>query len=47
MGPDHERVLQLDPSFTDAKTIIGTHLYVVGSLPFPVKMLAGMTGRGP
>ena len=41
---DHERVIQLDPSFIDAKTIIGTHLYVVGSLPFPVKMLAGMTG---
>src|SRR5947209_8908719 len=41
---DHERVVQLDPSFIDAKTIIGTHLYVVGSLPFPVKMLAGMTG---
>lgn len=41
---DHERVLQLDPAFTDAKTIVATHLYVVGSLPLPIKMLAGVTG---
>jgi tetratricopeptide (TPR) repeat protein len=41
---DHERVLELDPNFVDAKNIIGIHLYVIGSLSFPVKMAAAMTG---
>jgi len=43
---DHERVLQLDPKYTDAKTIVGAHNYVVGSLPMPVKVLAGIAGLG-
>ena len=43
---DHERVLQIDPKYTDAKTIVGAHNYVVGSLPMPVKMLAGLAGLG-
>ena len=41
---DHERVLELDPSFVNAKNLIGIHLYVIGSLSFPVKMAAAMTG---
>jgi tetratricopeptide (TPR) repeat protein len=41
---DHERVLELDPTFVDAKTFVGLHLYVIGSLSFPVKMAAAMTG---
>ncbi|HET9741288.1 MAG TPA: hypothetical protein VFQ00_00940 [Terriglobales bacterium] len=41
---DHERVLQLDRSYVDAKTVVGAHNYVVGSLPVPVKMLAGVAG---
>jgi tetratricopeptide (TPR) repeat protein len=41
---DHERVLQLDPKYVDAKLIVGTHLYVVGALPMPIKILAGITG---
>jgi tetratricopeptide (TPR) repeat protein len=41
---DHEKVLQLDPIYTDAKTVVGIHHYVIGSLPFPVKMLAGIAG---
>lgn len=41
---DHERVLELDPNFVDAKNLVGIHLYVVGSLSFPVKMAAAMTG---
>jgi tetratricopeptide (TPR) repeat protein len=41
---DHERVLELDPNFIDAKNIIGIHLYVIGSLSFPVKMAAAMGG---
>lgn len=43
---DHERVLQIDPGYADAKTIVGAHNYVVGSLPLPVKILAGMAGLG-
>jgi tetratricopeptide (TPR) repeat protein len=41
---DHERVLELDPNFVDAKNLVGLHLYVIGSLSFPVKMAAAMTG---
>jgi tetratricopeptide (TPR) repeat protein len=43
---DHERVLQIDPKYVDAKTVVGTHNYVVGSLPMPVKVLAGIAGLG-
>ena len=43
---DHERVLQIDPKYIDAKTVVGTHNYVVGSLPMPVKVLAGIAGLG-
>lgn len=45
---DHERVLQLDPNYTDAKLIVGAHNYVMGSLPWSVKMavaLAGLSGN--
>ena len=41
---DHERVLELSPTFTDAKLLVGTHDYVVGSLPWAVKMAASMVG---
>jgi len=41
---DHERVLELDPNFVDAKNIVGIHLYVIGSLSWPVKMAAAVTG---
>ncbi|MFL6300386.1 MAG: tetratricopeptide repeat protein [Terriglobales bacterium] len=43
---DHERVLKLDPTFSDAKTIVGTHEYVAGSLPWAVRMLAHIAGLG-
>ena len=43
---DHERILQINPKYTDAKTVVGAHNYVVGSLPIPVKMLAGIAGLG-
>jgi hypothetical protein len=43
---DHERVLQIDPKYVDAKTVVGAHNYVVGSLPMPVKVLAGIAGLG-
>jgi Tetratricopeptide repeat len=44
---DHERVLELDPGYTDAKLVVGTHNYVMGSLPWGVKVavsLAGLSG---
>ncbi len=41
---DDERVLELDPNYVDAKSIIGIHLYVIGSLSWPIKMAASMTG---
>lgn len=45
---DHERVLELDPNYTDAKLVVGAHNYVMGSLPWSVKMavaLAGLSGN--
>jgi hypothetical protein len=45
MPVDHHReVLKLDPKYVDAQITIGLYEYVVGSLPLPVKILAGATG---
>ena len=41
---DNEKVLRLDPRYTDAKLILGVHQYVTGSLPFGIKILAGAAG---
>jgi len=41
---DHERVLELDPSYTDSKMIVGMHLYVVGSLSWEAKVAASIVG---
>lgn len=41
---DHERVLELDPTYVDAKLVVGTHNYVVGSLPWSVKAAVAMVG---
>jgi hypothetical protein len=41
---DHERVLELDPQFLDAKMVVGTHNYVVGNLPWTVKVAAALAG---
>jgi hypothetical protein len=44
---DHERALEIDPHYTDAKLVVGAHNYVMGSLSFAVKMavaLAGLSG---
>jgi tetratricopeptide (TPR) repeat protein len=44
---DHERVLELDPQYTNAKLVVGAHNYVMGSLSFAVRMavaLAGLSG---
>ncbi|HTV55234.1 MAG TPA: hypothetical protein VMI06_09990 [Terriglobia bacterium] len=41
---DHERVLQLDPNYLDAKLVVGTHYYVIGSLSWGVKAAVAMIG---
>ena len=40
----HRQVIKIDPSFRDAEITIGLYEYVVGSLPLPAKILAGITG---
>ena len=40
----HRELLKLDPKYIDAQITIGLYEYVVGSLPLPVKILAGATG---
>lgn len=41
---DNERVLELDPNYVDAKVVVGTHLYIIGSLSWPVKVAASVAG---
>jgi tetratricopeptide (TPR) repeat protein len=41
---DEERVLELEPNYTDAKNLLGVHLYVIGSLSWPAKVAASMVG---
>ncbi len=43
---DHERVLELKPDYSDAKTIVGIHNYVLGSLSWAVKAAAAVAGLG-
>ena len=40
----HRDVLRLDPNYVDAQLTIGLYDYVLGSLPLPAKLLAGLTG---
>ena len=41
---DHEHVLELDPDYVDAKLVVGTHNYVVGNLPWSIKVAAALAG---
>jgi len=41
---DHERVLELDPNYLDAKLVVGTHNYVLGSLPWSAKVAVALVG---
>jgi hypothetical protein len=43
---DHERVLELAPSDTPAKLIVGAHNYVMGSLPLALRAGVTMVGIG-
>ncbi len=40
----HREVLKLDPTYVDAELTIGLYDYVLGSLPLPVRLLAGVAG---
>lgn len=37
---DHDRVLHLSPSYSDAKLVVGLYNYAVGTLPWPLKVAA-------
>jgi tetratricopeptide (TPR) repeat protein len=41
---DHERVLELNPQYIDAKLVVGAHNYVMGSLPWGAKVAVSMVG---
>src|SRR5580700_4245458 len=41
---DHERVLEIDPQYVDAKLVVGAHNYVTGSLPWSVKAAVALLG---
>ncbi len=41
---NHGKVLERDPSYTDAKLIVGAHNYVMGSLSWAVKAAVAMVG---
>jgi len=41
---DHERVLELSPQYIDAKLVVGAHQYVMGSLPWGVKVAVALVG---
>lgn len=41
---DHEKVLELNPNYTEAKLIVGAHNYVMGSLSWAVKVAVAMAG---
>jgi hypothetical protein len=43
---EHERVLELDPSRTDAGLAVGTYRYLVSSLPLHMRVLAYVAGFG-
>jgi hypothetical protein len=41
---DEARVLQIDPTYIDAKLVVGTYQYVIGALPWGFKLLFGFAG---
>ena len=43
---DHQQVLELSPDFVDAKTIVGIHNYIAGSVPWTAKIALSLTGMG-
>lgn len=43
---DHERVLELDPNYVDAKMIVGIHNYIIGSLNWAARTAVALVGVG-
>jgi tetratricopeptide (TPR) repeat protein len=41
----HTELLRLNPEFVDAYLVVGTYDYIVGSLPWYMKVLASLTGH--
>lgn len=41
---DHQKVLDHDPNYVDAKLVVGTYQYVIGALPLAFKLLIGLAG---
>lgn len=41
---DHEKVLELNPNYTEAKLIVGAHNYVMGSLSWAERAAVSMVG---
>jgi tetratricopeptide (TPR) repeat protein len=41
---DEAKVLEIDPSYIDAKLVVGTYQYVIGALPWGFKLLFGFAG---
>ena len=42
---DHEKALELEPSYSDARLVVGMQSYIVGSLPWAVRVLAHAVGE--
>ena len=40
----HREVIRLDPNYHDAEITIGLYDFTVGSLPLPIKLIAGVAG---
>lgn len=40
----HRQIMKIDPNFRDAEITIGLYEYILGSMPLPAKILAGITG---
>src|SRR5256712_6323873 len=40
----HREVIKLDPNYHDAELTIGLYDFTVGSLPLPIKLIAGVAG---
>src|SRR4029079_11956904 len=43
-GDKHREVIKLDPNYVDSEITMGLYDYTVGSLPLPVKLMAGVMG---
>ena len=42
---DHEKALELAPGLSDARLVVGMHSYIVGSLPWPIRVVAHVVGE--